>query len=320
MRPPRPVVLLPRVSANRHNGAIAAGLVFAVFLWGGNNAGVKFIVRSWPPVFTGGTRFVCAGLLMLAVLRWTSWLGRTSPMTGMVSRQLWWRGGLGLAVYIACFNWATQLTAVSHVALYLGAAPVCALLWEGRGGQGGFTLFKRYAAALLALAGVVILFWPAIKGSRASLLGEALGFCCPILWTSFGRQCRALTGQLTGAEVTAHTMWRAGLLLLPLGFCEAAVRGLIWSPAAFGIQVYCIVAGGVMAFGLWNTALRHWKTSEVYLFNNLIPLSTTTWAHFTLGEAMTPTFWLAMVLIVSGVLLGQTSWERVLGRRWVPVE
>jgi drug/metabolite transporter (DMT)-like permease len=31
------------------------------------------------------------------------------------------------------------------------------------------------------------------------------------------------------------------------------------------------------------------------------------WAHFTLGEPMTPTFWIAMILIVSGVVIGQAN-------------
>ncbi len=44
------------------------------------------------------------------------------------------------------------------------------------------------------------------------------------------------------------------------------------------------------------------------LFNNLIPLSTMTWAHFWLGEPVTHTFWTAMALIVAGVALGQMKW------------
>jgi drug/metabolite transporter (DMT)-like permease len=66
--------------------------------------------------------------------------------------------------------------------------------------------------------------------------------------------------------------------------------------------------------------LRHWKTSEVYLFNNLIPLSTTLWARAWLNEPVTPTFWVAMMLIVAGVLLGQTNWQRLFGGRWLPPE
>lgn len=310
----------PSVSSNRQGGFIAASLVFAVFLWGGNNAGVKFLVQSWPPLWVGGTRFFCAGFLLLALIRWTNWLDRPAQPAANVKRLLWWRGGLSLALYIAAFNWAVQLTAVSHVALYLGAAPVWALLWEGTGGRERRELIKRYLAAALALAGVLVLFWPALRTGRSSLPGEFLGLACSVLWTSYGRQCRSLTAHLPSACITAHTMWRAGVLLLPLGFLEIGTRGLPWNMRLVLVQGYCILAGGVVAFALWNHALRHWQTSEVYLFNNLVPLSTMLWAHFCLGEPMTSTFWIAMALIVSGVAIGQTNWRRVLAARWLPAK
>ena len=102
----------------KHNAATAASLLFVVFLWGGNNAGTKWLVAAWPPIWTGGIRFLLAGLLLLAVLRFTSWLGEYRPLTPGLRRQLWLRGGLSLAVYIVVFNWALRLTAASHVALY----------------------------------------------------------------------------------------------------------------------------------------------------------------------------------------------------------
>jgi drug/metabolite transporter (DMT)-like permease len=292
----------------------------AVFLWGANNTGVKFLVQSWPPIWTGATRFLCAGLLLWAVLRWTNWFGQAGALPVAVKRQLWWRGGVSLAVYIATFNWALHFTAASHVALYLGAAPVWALLWEGHGKLTRRELCKRYAAATLALLGVIVLFWPTLHSGQGSLPGELLGLAGSVLWTNYGRQCRALAAHLSGAAITAHTMWRAGVLLLPFSILEAGTRDLPWNATLLLLQLYCIVVGGVMAFGLWNNALRHWKTSEVYLFNNLIPLSTMLWAHFTLGEPMTPTFWAAMGLIVSGVLIGQTNWQRLLDRYWLPEE
>jgi drug/metabolite transporter (DMT)-like permease len=50
----------------------------------------------------------------------------------------------------------------------------------------------------------------------------------------------------------------------------------------------------------------------VYLFNNLIPLSTMTWAYFFLDEPITKTFWMALVLIASGVILGQANWQKLI--------
>jgi drug/metabolite transporter (DMT)-like permease len=43
------------------------------------------------------------------------------------------------------------------------------------------------------------------------------------------------------------------------------------------------------------------------LFNNLIPVSTMIWAYFCLGEPVTPTFLLALLLIGIGVVLGQVA-------------
>jgi drug/metabolite transporter (DMT)-like permease len=45
---------------------------------------------------------------------------------------------------------------------------------------------------------------------------------------------------------------------------------------------------------------------------------TMSWANLCLGEPVTRTFWFAMLLIVAGVVLGQTNWQRVLGTRWSP--
>ncbi len=302
------------MSSRRSNSWVVLSLLFAVFLWGGNNSGTKFIVGSWPPLWTGASRFLCAGVLLLAVLRGTNWLGQAHPVSPALARRLWWRGGLSLAAYIICFNWSLRFTSASHVALYLGASPVWALLWEERPRRTWLSA-QRYAAALLALGGVLVLFWPALRVASGRWAGEVLGLTASVLWTNYGRQCRAFAAELSGAEISAQTMWRSGALLMPFALAEVASRGLVWRTDVLLTQGYCIVFGGVVAFAIWNNALRYWPTSQVLLFNNLIPLSTMSWAHFCLGEAVTPTFWLAMVLIVAGVILGRTNWRELLTRR-----
>jgi drug/metabolite transporter (DMT)-like permease len=297
------------VRNGKSNAGLAAGLVFAVALWGGNNVGTKWLVGSWPPIWTGGTRFFCAGLLLLAVLRGTSWLGEYVTPTKELNRALWWRGGLSLAAYIVVFNYALRFTSASHVALYLGAAPVWALLWEAWSERLAVG-WVRWIAALLALSGVAVLLGPSLVGSNVSLPGEVLGLASSVLWTNYGRQSRQLSATLNGAEVSAHTMWRAGLLLMPLALWELAQHGLPINAKLLGVQAYCVIAGGVMAFGLWNRALGHWPTSRVLLFNNLIPVSTMTWAYFCLHEPVTPTFLMALLLIGLGVVLGQLAASR----------
>jgi drug/metabolite transporter (DMT)-like permease len=308
--------LIAGVPTRKNNALLAAGLLFAIFLWGGNNTGTKLIVGVWPPIWTGGSRFLCAGLLLLPLVRWTPLFGTASVIIAETRQRLWWRGGLSLAAYIVTFNSALRYTSASHVALYLGASPVWALLWEG---QAAWSV-RRYTAAVLALSGVVILFWPALGRNQGTWLGEILGLTASVLWANYGRECRALGTKLSGAETSAHTMWRAGLLLLPLAAVEIWHKGLVWRADLLLAQTYCILAGGVIAFAIWNQALRYWPTSQVLLFNNLIPLSTMTWAHFWLGEKFTSTFWFAMTLIIMGVIISQVTWPKPAMLRPVPPE
>jgi drug/metabolite transporter (DMT)-like permease len=312
--------LTQRVLAKKSNGAVAGMVLLTVFLWGASNAGTKYVVTSWPPIFVGSTRFLGAGAVLLALLRWTTWLGRLTPLTRKMQQDLWLRGGLSLAVYIVVFNWAVKYTSASHVALMLGASPVWALIWEERP-EWSWRSAQRYGAAGLAVLGVVVLFWPALRAGSTRWFGELLGLAASLMWTVYGRQAKALGVGLSGVEVSAHVMWRAGLMLLPLAAVELmATRGIEWRASLAWVQFYCLVGGGVLAYALWNDSLRHWRTSKVLLFTNLVPLSTMGWSWLCLGEAVTPTFWAATALIAGGVMLGQGNWEKVLGRQWMPAE
>ena len=308
--PPRLTRRVPENPENKNRPAIAGSLLLVVLLWGGNNAGTKWLVTAWPPVFTGMTRFLFAGMILLAGLRFTKWLGDFQPLDSAQRQQLWLRGGLSLAAYTVVFCWALRLTAAAHVALYIGAAPVWALLGEQRP-QKNWSSFRRYGAALLAMGGVLVLFWPALKNSSFNLAGEGCGLAASLLWANYNHQSRILARGIHGVKIAANSMWMSGVWLLPFALIEVSQQGLLLDAPHLGVQSLAILLGGVVPYALWNSALRHWPTSRVMLFNNFIPLSTTIWAHYALGEPITPTFCTAMVLIVAGVALGQMDWSKV---------
>ena len=293
------------MSEKKDNAAVAFSLLVVVTFWGGNNAGTKWLLTSWPPVFTGCLRFAVAGLMLLAVLRFTHWLGQFEALTPALHKHLWLRGGLSLAAYTIAFNWALRLIPASHVALYLGASPVWALLAE-QGPRRTWVSVRRYSAAMIAVAGVLVLFWPALRTQHsASMPGELCALLASFIWAFYSRQSRWLSSRINSLEVAAHSMWMAGVILIPLGLWEIAIHGLVVTPARVGVMSLCIVFGGVIPYAFWNNALRRWPASRVLLFNNLIPITTVTWVHFTLGETITPTFYLAMALILLGVILEQ---------------
>jgi drug/metabolite transporter (DMT)-like permease len=190
--------------------------------------------------------------------------------------------------------------------------PIWALLWEERP-KWNWSSVRRYGAALLAVTGVLVLFWPVLKtGKHTSLLGELFGLAASVTWANYNHQSRILFARIPGLEIAANAMWMAGAWLLPLGLIEVAARGITFDAPPLGVQSFCILFGGVVPYALWNSALRHWRTSQVMLFNNFILLTTTTWAYFMLGEPITSTFCTAMALIVAGVALWQTDWSKIL--------
>jgi drug/metabolite transporter (DMT)-like permease len=294
------------VSKPKNTGVIAGRLLFVVILWGANNVGTKWLVAAWPPVFTGSQRFLVAGLILLAGLRFTPWLGELQALTPAVRRALWLRASLALAGYIIAFNWALRLTSAAHVALYIGTSPVWILLAESQRASLG-EMARQFLAASLAVAGVLVLSWPSLHGGRLSFWGELMGLGASFLWAAYSHYSRAVSAHLNGTEVAAHTMWMAGVWLIPVSLWELYHHPIPLHPAYLGMMAFCIVFGGVIPYALWNGALRYWRASQVMLFTNLIPLSTSLWALVFLREPITRTFWLAMILIVAGVVLGQTS-------------
>jgi drug/metabolite transporter (DMT)-like permease len=98
------------VSKPTNNAAIAGSLLLVVILWGGNNAGTKWLVTTLPPILTGSLRFLLAGLLLLAALRFTKWPGEFEKPTPELRRQLWLRGGLSLGTFLIAFSWALRMT------------------------------------------------------------------------------------------------------------------------------------------------------------------------------------------------------------------
>ena len=59
----------------------------------------------------------------------------------------------------------------------------------------------------------------------------------------------------------------------------------------------------VIAFALWNIALKHWRASNVALFVYLNPPLTAVFAFFLLGQGITLEFFLGAAVMLSGIIL-----------------
>ena len=215
----------------RKNLIIATSLVLATVVWGANNTTIGYIVRDWPVLWTTGTRLIFAGLLLMAVLRWTRIFGEPKPVPTDIEARLWWRGGLLFIGWTAGFwAWAVTYTPVAHASLYLAASPIWGLLLEERPKFQRDSI-RKYFAALLALLGIIILFWPKLHadaGTGNSWIGDLIAFGASWSWTLYSRESRYLSSRVGAMEYTAQTS-------LARGSSPVAVYDLGIQPYAAGI-------------------------------------------------------------------------------------
>jgi drug/metabolite transporter (DMT)-like permease len=288
------------------NAVIAGMLCLTVLLWGANNTGLKFLVSEWPPFWVISSRIWLVGGILAVLLRHTRWLGNEASIPPGVGRVLWFRAGLSLAAYFAAITCSLKFISAPQMALHLATSPVWGLVFELRL-RPSWTVLRKYAAACLALGGVVVLLWPKIQSGTFAWQGDFLAQIASILWTLYGRECRALSKDFSGAQITCATMWRAAAWLAPATLWELATVPIGFTLPLIGVHAYCTVFGGVVAFAFYTHALRFWPVSQVFLFNNLIPASTMAFSHLLMGKEVSGTFWIAVVMVTVAVVAGRSD-------------
>ena len=288
------------------NAIIAGMLCLTVLFWGANNTGLKFLVKEWPPFWVISSRIWLVGGILALLLRYTRWMGIAAPIPPGVGRVLWLRAGLSLAAYFATITYSLKFISAPQMALHLATSPVWGLVFESRP-RANWTVVRKYAAACLALGGVVVLLWPKIKSGAFAWKGDLLAQIASMLWTLYGRECRGLSRHFSGAQITCATMWRAAAWLVPATLWELATVPIRFTLSLIGVHAYCTVFGGIIAFAFYAHALRFWPVSQVFLFNNLIPASTMAFSYLLMGEEVSRTFWIAVSMVTVAVVAGRSD-------------
>ena len=301
--------LTHRVVSSRSNAMIALAIVFFCLPVGRQQRGHEvscIAFRSRPAAHLDrGTRFVCAGLLLLlGLLRWSNWFGAAHPVNADLRRRFWWRGGLIWRPTSSLSTGHLRVSPRPRMSRCISVRRRCGHCC-GKGVR-RMCAWRRSdtVPALLALSGVFILVWPSLRASSVSLPGELLGISCSVLWTLYWSPKRVDQG-LSGVKSRRTHHVAGGRCSCRSGWWKCSCAAFIPVPWQFGVQAYCHHCRGVVAFGIWNVALRAaGRRARSTLFNNLIPAQFDDVGALHAGRRSAATFWIAMALIVIGVIVG----------------
>jgi drug/metabolite transporter (DMT)-like permease len=281
----------------------AAGLLaLVVFAWGTNWPVTKLIVHEIPPLWSTAIRCMIAALALAPLL----WLQRDFIIPK--------RGDMPVVLCTSILHMVAFSALVAAGVQFVPAGRAIVLgyttpIWVAIGASiflSEAITARRAIGIGFGLAGLAVIFNPATLnwGDRDALSGSGLILIAAFCWAGNIVYVRAHRWISTPFQLVFWQVLLAAVLLSVLaGFTEGAPH-VAWTPRLAALLLYS---------GIVCTAFAHWAMTMV---NRSLPAVTTSLcllatpllgivsATVFLGEALEPSLFLAMTLIIGGIALG----------------
>lgn len=305
----------------RHNGvvssahrsrpstaAVAFALLVVYVVWGSTYLAIAIMIETLPPLLAAGTRFVTAGLLMLAAL---VILARLRRGREPAERPTWaqWRsaiivgtllllGGNGLVVL-------AELTVPSGIAaVMIAMTPIWLAVFDA-------AISRRRPSALViggllaGIVGVAILLAPVEGIGELDPLGIGLLLVAEIAWAAGSIYARYAPLPRSAALGTGMEMLAGGAALLVVGSLlgeigranvdEFSIRSLV-------AVAYLIVFGSIVAFTAYTWLLANAPVTTVSTYAYVNPIIAVALGAVILHEPITPRTLVASAIIIGAVV------------------
>ena len=264
-------------------------------VWGSTYLAIKFALVSFPPFFQMGTRFLFAGALLMAWMRWRGapWPDRTQWRHALFVGALMLGGGMGGTAY------AETSVGSGLVVAFIAVSPlmIAALnrLW------GVVPSRLELAGILVGLVGVLMLTQGA--GFQASPVGLAAIMIACITWSLGSVLSQRVWPLAPGATGFASEMICGGLVLMLMS--AMAGEAPVWPPQAlaFAAWLYLVVFGSLIAFNAYMVLLAQAPAALASSYTFVNPVIAMLLGVGVAGESVTGAEWVAVTVVLAGVFL-----------------
>ena len=272
-------------------------------IWGTTFLGIALAIRTIPPFFSGGFRFLIASTLMYAWLR-----TRTArPFAGLSIAGTALCGVLLSGIGNGFVIWAQQGLPSGIAALFVAALPVLVLIFDWLFFSHRAPTPRAAVGVAIGLTGVVILSLHThsmsghvrpihILAVMTAEVGWALGSLL---------QRRYITPERLGAY-TCLQMLAGGVFQLLMGLVDREWIGFSVSQVSLQSLLavaYLVVFGSIIAVNCYSYLLAHVAVTKVSTYALVNPVIALALGTIVLNEKITPVAILCTVLVIVGVAL-----------------
>jgi len=280
--------------------AFAAGLmVFLTFSWGLNGVAAKLTNTGYGPIFLALVRSAIGGSL---VFLWCRWRGiKLFERDGTL-----WVGALAgtlFAVEFMLIFVGLEYTSVARSVLLINTMPFWTLI-AGHFLFGERISLRKFGGLLLAFGGLALIFSDKLSSPGPdALIGDLMNLGAGIAWAATIIVIRKSSLSHASAEKLLLYQLAAAVILavIALPFSGPAIRDAnMVATGALMFQAVYIVA---VTYVMWFWLVQRYPSAGLASFTFLTPVFGVLLGGLILGEPLGLTIFLALALIVTGLML-----------------
>jgi len=301
---------VPRVSSTALRSSrpppVSFVLAFAAIylIWGSTYLGIRVAIETMPPFAMAGARFLIAGAVLLAFLRFR---GTPSPTArqwkiNLVIGTFLMLGGNGLVV------WAEQFVPSGLTALLIGVQPLFFVLTEWAWPGGSRPTATTGIALLLGFAGVAWLAAPWENSAQGGLsiagVTAILGAC--VFWAFGSIYSRHARHDADPFLASSLQMLGGGAALAIAAFVHGDFAGFALanvSARSWGAFIYLIGCGSLVGFSAFVWLIKHSTPARVSTYAYVNPIVAVFLGWLILREPIMPRTVVSSILIIAAVVI-----------------
>lgn len=295
---------MPHDRHHRLRVAFAFALVYV--FWGSTYLGIRIGVEHIPPMLMTGTRFLIAGVLMLA---WCAITGRRISVNLAQGVRLGIIGALLLSVANPVLARAEEAVPSGLAALIVSATPLWFLLIDTWMFRGDHLSRRGLAGLLLGIAGIVVLLWPKLREMSSSPLDRRVLLAALTLplgslaWALGSALSKRWQQNIDAFSATGWQMTIAGALNLCMAFALGDPARAQWTASGIGAIAYLIVFGSWVGYSAYIWLLQNVPMPKVATYAYVNPVVAVFLGWLLANETVDRYILAGSVIIVGAVAL-----------------
>jgi drug/metabolite transporter (DMT)-like permease len=284
---------------------VVLSFALVYIFWGSTYLGIGIAVEHIPPGLMCGTRFLIAGVFMLA------YCGITGRRIFYPARDYGHMAAVGVLLLVGgnlTLSYAEQVVPTGLAALLVAVSPLWFLVLDSLL-LGDHHISSRGKAGLaIGILGVVVLIWPQLL--RPSAVGRReLWWSLALLGGSFSWALGSVLSKkwkTSSTDPFAAAAWQvtiAGAANLVLALLVEDTSAVVWTARGIGAILYLVVCGSWIGYTAYIFLLRHVPTSKVSTYAYVNPVVAVFLGWLILHERIDRYILLGSAIIVASVVL-----------------